>query len=588
MWTHGKIEKICLGAIALAVMITILFMNAEALGLEMVVDQDCEKNAGSVYFTANDLTQQWDIENATRITLSSSGPKVSGHGAYVYEKDVYIRQSGFYQIKGECEESSIIVNASADSKVWLLMDGVDMSCMDDACIRIEQADKVFLNLGEGTVNTLHSGSAYSASAIQDGVDGALFSRDDLTINGKGTLHVSTAYWHGIVVNDELVISGGTIVVDAPQDAIHVNDAFRMTGSDITLRAGDEGISVTDGWLYVASGNISIDSKDDAIHAVSDIAMDGGEIVASSWDDAIHSDTGIYVYDIDLLARNCNDGLDAPLVEIYGGSLSLRPDRDGIKALTNETGAFPHILVAGGDVEIVNKNGGHAVGLRSDGDVVVTGGTIHISFLDNGENVAMDYGEENGGVARIDGGVVVACGSHAMAQSFGKRSTQCSILYNIKDSIPGETTVSLEDNKGNVLVKHKVPYAFSSMIISCPAMVLSRTYSVVIGEWAEKVTLRETSASFGNAKSEMFEGPMHYGGLSYRGKANTAQKNPRPSASPMPTDTPERHVFPRIGENKETSESQNPISEESWWLLGASFVSLSAGILFAARFEEKLK
>lgn len=41
---------------------------------------------------------------------------------------------------------------------------------------------------------------------------ALFSRDDLTINGSGALYVSSPAGHGIVCKDDLVLTGGSFTL----------------------------------------------------------------------------------------------------------------------------------------------------------------------------------------------------------------------------------------------------------------------------------------------------------------------------------------------------------------------------------------
>ncbi len=116
---------------------------------------------------------------------------------------------------------------------------------------------------------------------------------------------------------------------------------------------------------------------------------------------------------------------------------------------------------------------------------------------------------------ISGGSVIACGSYSMAEGFDASSTQCSILYNIKRGAPAGTTVSLENRAGKILLNYEVPCSFSSVILSCPEMQLGDTYTVVLGDSAEEITLDEISASFGDAESERFGGPMNWGGMKFR-------------------------------------------------------------------------
>jgi hypothetical protein len=104
----------------------------------------------------------------------------------------------------------------------------------------------------------------------------------------------------------------------------------------------------------------------------------------------------------------------------------------------------------------------------------------------------------------------------MAEGFDSSSTQCAILYNIKRGVAAGRTVRLEDSEGNVLISYEVPCSFSSLIISCPEMVQGETYTVVIGDTAEEITLEEVSASYGDVQSEGFGGRMNWGeGMQFR-------------------------------------------------------------------------
>ena len=150
MSTHKHFDTICVVVIVLAVLLTGLFMNGEALGLTAVVDEDAESYTGTEYFTANDLNGAWDTSDATVITLNGGDAVISGSGAYAYDGDVVISNGGKYILSGTLSDGSVIVDAYASSKVWLYLDGAEITCADDAGLRIEQADKVFVTLADGS------------------------------------------------------------------------------------------------------------------------------------------------------------------------------------------------------------------------------------------------------------------------------------------------------------------------------------------------------------------------------------------------------------------------------------------------------
>ncbi len=335
MSTHNTLDKICVAIVICSLVLTVLFMNGEALGITKIVDEDAEQNSDSAYFTTNDQNGSWDTTGAAAITLTGDGASISGNGAYVYDGNVVIAEAGRYVFSGNLEDGSIIVDAHDSSKVWILLDGVEINCSDDACIQVDQADKVFLTLAEGSHNILTSGSAYSDTALSDGTDGAIFAHDDLTINGSGSLNVNAQYSHGISANDDLVIAGGTITISAVDDAIHVNDSIRIKDAAITVTAGDDGLltsnEVENGYFYIESGTLDITASGDGVHTTGDITVAGGEINISAGDDGIHSDASVFVQSGTVLISDCYEGIEALIIDVSGGDISINCEDDGFNA-----------------------------------------------------------------------------------------------------------------------------------------------------------------------------------------------------------------------------------------------------------------
>ena len=186
-----------------------------------------------------------------------------------------------------------------------------------------------------------------------------------------------------------------------------------------------------------------------------------------------------------------------------------------------------IRVSGGSITVVNSTARDADGLDSNGDIIISGGVIRVSLTNSGSNSALDCGSESGGIMEISGGEVIACGSYSMAEGFDASSGQCSILYNIKRGAPAGTTVALEDSEGNVILSYEVPCSFSSVAISCPEMQIGETYLVAIGDSVEEITLDSVSASFGDAQSEGFGGPMNWGHMRFRPES---EQKPAPAST----------------------------------------------------------
>ena len=290
MSTHKYIDRLCIIVLVLTLLLTVTFMNGEKLGLKVITDEDAETYSGSTYFTKNDKDGDWEEnEYTTHISLDGSDGTIDGNGAYFLNGNLVISQAGWYVISGSLEDGKIVVDASDSSKVWIKLNGVTINCSDDACLRVNQADKVFLTLADGTENSFTSGSSYSEEALSDNTGGTIFSHDDLTINGSGSLTVTAEYKHGLDVNDSLVITGGNITITAPQDGIHVNDSFRLMDAMLTLDVGDDGVH-SDDELYIESGTVLISSSYEGFEAVT-VDIVGGDITIYSTDDGINANGG---------------------------------------------------------------------------------------------------------------------------------------------------------------------------------------------------------------------------------------------------------------------------------------------------------
>ena len=208
-------------------------------------------------------------------------------------------------------------------------------------------------------------------------------------------------------------------------------------------------------------------------------------------------------------------------------------QDGTQTSTDAADSETYIKISGGTIKIINETGTDADGLDSNGDILISGGTVYVSLVGTGSNSAVDYASESGGVAEISGGTIIACGASAMAEAFDSSSTQASILYNTSTTTEAGTTLAIEDADGKVLLSWDVPCSFSSALVSCPDMEVGGTYTVVIGENAEEITLSEVSASYGDAQSSMYDGNMNWGGMKNRGDR---QGNRRGDSSNGSTDS----------------------------------------------------
>lgn len=571
MSTHKHIDFICVAVLFCTLLVTVLFMNGEALGIKVIAADDDPDSGYTAtdHFTGNDQNGDWKDPNATVITLKGDSISVSGGGAYAYDGDVIITNAGHFILSGSLSDGSIIVDAYASSKVWIKLDGVDIHCQDGPCLRIEKAKKVFLTLAGGSENSFTDGGSYSEEMITQGIRAAICADDDLTINGSGSLTVKGKYRHGIDCNDDLVITGGTLTVNAVKDGLHINNNLRIMAAQITIEAEDDGIliqgktgddgSLTEGsgYFYMESGSLSVEAEDEAIKAYGAVTVAGGTLELRTdigqGHHGIKSDTSITVDGGSISVLQSYEGFAAPAITVNDGEVAVYPYDDGFNASAgggdsfsmpggqggtgtfdasasansqdstdmtppeggaagSETSQSCGITINGGSVTIINKSGSDADGLDSNGSIYINGGTVLVSLVNNGNNCALDYGSESGGVCEITGGTVIAAGNYSMAEGFSEGSSQCSLLYIVSEGVPAGTTVKLVSaSDETVLLEQKVPASFSAIVLSCPEIRQGESYRIWCGDSCEEITIDSVSSSFGDAVSGGFNGPQGQGG-----------------------------------------------------------------------------
>ena len=199
--------------------------------------------SASDMFTKRDLDSGYDESKATKIKLSDSKTTVSGDGAKFSSENgvntVTITKEGTYILSGKLN-GQVVVDTDKTAKVQIVLKGATVSGKSTAAIYVKQADKVFLTLAPNSENTLTETGEF-ASDNSSTVDGVIFSKDDLSINGTGLLKISTESGHGVVSKDDLVIASGTIEIKSSGHGLQGKDSVRIAGGTITINSSNDGI-----------------------------------------------------------------------------------------------------------------------------------------------------------------------------------------------------------------------------------------------------------------------------------------------------------------------------------------------------------
>ncbi len=250
--------------------------------------------------------------------------------------DLTLTEAGDYVLSGTLTDGSVIINASEDAKLHLILNGAHIASQSAAALYVISADKVFVTLADGSENGV-SAAGDSAEDDYANVDAAIFARCDISFNGSGSLSVSSAKGHGIVSKDDLVFTGGSYMIQAANHGISGKDSIRIADGSFVVTAGkncldsDNDEDSDKGFIYIAGGSFDLSSGNDACHCFGDFDFLAGSMEISAADDGIHSGAALSVSGGSITISLCYEGLEGVTVDISGGTIDITSSDDGINA-----------------------------------------------------------------------------------------------------------------------------------------------------------------------------------------------------------------------------------------------------------------
>ena len=456
------------------------------------VKVDFEQN-DEYLFSDRDSQSTYSESNCAVITLSGTGISSNAPSVLIDGSTATITKEGNYILRGELTDGSIVVNAGEKAKIQLILEGASITSSGSAALNIVNAKKVFLTLAEGTENALANGGSF----IEDGsgIDGAVFSKSDLTVNGNGSLTVTSPVGHGIVCKDDLAITGGNITVHSASHGLDVNDSVRIKGGEISIDSGKDGVHVEDadktdvGFVYISGGNVKVESEGDGLSAALYMQISGGSIdvmsgggyengqqhTSGGWGDfmgggmgpggqrppkpraastdttedvtsmkGLKAGTGLLVNGGSVTIDSADDAIHSNTVAVIcGGTLAIASGDDGIHADTS-------LSIADGTVKISKSY----EGLEAQ-NIVISGGDTSLVSTDDGLNAAGGVdGSGEGGRDQMTGGRPGGNSNGSVTISGGKLYVQASgdgIDTNGYLQITGGYTVLCGPNQGDTAV-----------------------------------------------------------------------------------------------------------------------------------------
>lgn len=498
-------------------------------------------------FSESDFDTSYDEKSAVKISLEGKRATCSAEGAEASEGLVTVTKGGAYVFKGSFD-GGIVVDADKKEEVRIVLDGADISNGSGAALYVKSAKKTTVTVKEGASNSLKSLGGF-VQTDDNNVDGAVFSKDDVTFNGKGTLAVECGSAHGIVSKDDLVFTGGKISVNAAKQALSGKDCIKVAGGEFSLVSGSDGLHSVNaddpalGNVYIAGGTFDmeaagdgidasgkintvggkmtvrcggkgikgdggiafsaeadIDSADDGLHSSEDITVLSGSLKIATGDDAVHSDKGISVTGGSIDIVKSHEGLEAHDVLVSGGVISIKADDDGINAGGGNDGSggvwgtggavasAASIKISGGKINVDSLGDG----IDSNGNISISGGELYITGSFGGFDSPVDFD----GKAAITGGKVIAVGAKQMSQNFSSQSEQGSLLLNFSSALEG--AVSLENADGEIIAEYTPARAgsFDSVLISCPELQKGGDYLFKSGAFTLNINMTSLVMTYG--------------------------------------------------------------------------------------------
>lgn len=492
-------------------------------------------------FSDSDRNVEYNEAESTIIQLSDEGSFCDTDTVVIDQNTVTITDEGTYLLSGSLSDGMLIVNAETTDEVHLVFNQAAISNQDSAAVYIASADKVFLTLADGTENAVSNGGVY-ADIDEDTIDGAIFSKADLSFNGTGKLIVTAAAGHGIVSKADLIFADGSYEISAAEHGIEGKDSVRIAEGTYEILSGKDGIhsendeDETLGFIYLKDGIFKIQSQGDGISAGNWLLAENGtyEITTGQGgvsaeeknsleqhkqeeqeksakgikagaqmllkegtycldteDDLIHSNGDVFITGGDYTLSSRDDGIHADDgAAISGGSIKISESYEGIEGLT--------IDITGGQIDItasddgVNAAGGRDGSSMEKGQdpfvsmegayISISGGSLRINASGDGIS-SLDYN----GKAVVTGGIFASSGASGMAQNFDPSSTQGIIMVTLNPQEAG-TQIALKNSDGTELLSWKAEKEYSSVLISSPDIRQGESYSLTAGTEEKMITM----------------------------------------------------------------------------------------------------
>jgi hypothetical protein len=480
----------------------------------------------------------WNSADVRAVQLTGNGATTTATGVTVSGSTVTVTAAGTYQFTGSLTNGRIVVNSTGTGIVRILLNGVTIANSTTSALHVAAASEVMVVVNAGTTNRLTDAST---RATTDTSTAALFSEDNLTITGTGSLTVQGNAVDGIASEDGLVIDSVNLTVNAVDDAVRGQDYVVLNSGTVTATSsGGDGVKSNDdadatrGYVHVAGGSLSVtaagdgvsattdvvvsggtvsartgggstvpppadgsskglkagvllalsdgqttvDSSDDGIHSDAAIVVDGGTHTVATADDGVHAETTLNVVAGSVTVTRSYEGLEALKLTISGGSVNATSTDDALNA--SEEGVNESQVAPNAFITITGGQvvvSGGTDGIDSNGTLTISGGTVVTAGSPT--RGGGEGGLDSNGALTFTGGTVLATGITASTSRL-PTTGQGWVSYTFGANQPAGTIVHLVNSAGTQIAAYRSGKVFRGVLLSSSQIVRGQTYRIYTG------------------------------------------------------------------------------------------------------------
>lgn len=335
----------------------------------------------SDYFSDRDFKVEYDESASAIITLNGDSASCSSNAVQISGSTITIMDEGTYILSGTLNDGMIIVDSEKTDKTQLVLNGVDIHSETSAPIYILKSDKVFITTAADTTNTLSNGGSFTAIDEND-IDAVIFSKEDLTLNGSGTLVITSPGGHGIVSKDSLTITGGSYDINCASRGLSGKDDVCIAGGDFTIVSGKDGIHAENaddaslGYVYIQGGTYTVNAEGDGISAGSYLQITDGTFHITSGGGSVNASSHSSSSWGNFMGGGRHQGGKGG--NSRGGSSNITTNESDDSTSMKAIKASSDITIDGGSFSIDSADDA----VHSNASLTVSGGTFEIAAGDD--------------------------------------------------------------------------------------------------------------------------------------------------------------------------------------------------------------